>query len=80
MDAMKQIKGTAGMQQQLNLELDQRLTHIPVQIDVDVVAHDADAKPNVPNRDHGSNNWVQWRSPTEDRDLDPKNEGVESLL
>lgn len=46
-------------------------------MDMDV-ASDADARRYVPNKDRRSENWIQWRSQTEDEDLD--SEDVENLL
>ena len=48
----------------MNPELAKRLTCIPEQMDMDVVS-DTDGQQNVPNNNHGNNNWAAWRSTTE---------------
>jgi len=69
MDAMKQMKGSAGMRQSLKLKLDKKLTCISERIDMDA-DNDADAQ----------RNWVRWRSTVEDKVPDPEDEAVENLL
>ena len=71
-DAMKRMKGSKGMRQWL--KLDEGWHAHPELVDA---TSDADAQRYVPNKDHRSGDWAQWRT-TED-EL-PDHEAVEDLV